>query len=328
MPNPPAKFAQRLKAELQSPEVEIKGMSGLSLKLDQWNQPAGVWQQLDNCDLYIPGSIRKILPATVIGGPYGTAGNTPILNFIDYFAQPNATAGATLRLLGIGFDANNNSLNIYNLATGAIWVTIPGFTSLPHGIPTLVEAPIYFVPYNIVSWMATTSEAKYNAVLKYDPTTGQLNVWYVSTAGTTGSNQPTWIAADSPITDSGAVWTIDGVPNSNRYRETVLIVVIPGFLPIYFTEWQYNPNSGSESPKVYQFYTNSPGIASIADPPEVPMEVASVEITPNLSGYIPVAGRAYCYTFYNPNLLHETSPAPIAGPTKITEVDASYQVAT
>ncbi len=310
-------LASRIKAQQEIPDIEVKGFSGLSLKLDSVNQPAGVWQQLDNCDLYVPGSIRKILPPRLISSP-----GVPILDFVDWYTQPNRTNGPLIRTVGLSL--SGSTVSVWDFATAAVIFTITNAQF--QGLPKLLQAPVFFVPYKIRSW-ATQAYAKYDGILKYDPATGLLNVWYVSTAGTSGANQPVWSAAASPITDNGVVWTVDGVPNSSRYLESALVIILPGFPPFYVVEWQYNPNNSGETPKYYVFPTSGSN-PNAGIPPQVPVEVQSVVITPNLDGYAPQAGRAYSYTLYNPNLLHETSPAPIAGPTKIIETDNSNANAT
>ncbi len=313
-----ASFTERLKSQQEIPDIEVKNFSGLSLKLDSPNQPSGVWQILDNFDLYIQGSIRKVLPPRVVSNP-----GVSILDFVDWYTQPNRSGGPLIRTVGLSLLGTN--VNIWDLATQSIIFSL-GMAAFK-GLPKLLQAPVFFVPYNIRSWMATTAYAQFDGIFKYDTESGLLNVWYVSTAGTSGANEPTWIADNSPITDGSAIWTVDGTPNSSRYLESALIIILPGFPPFYCIEWQYNPNDPVEAPKYYLFPPTgvdpNEGI-----PPEVPAEVESPLITPNLDGYAPQAGRAYSYTWYNPNLLHETSPAPITGPTKITETDNSNLITT
>jgi hypothetical protein len=313
-------LTSRLKSQQEIPEIEVKGFSGLSLKLDSPNQPAGVWQVLDNFDLYVPGSIRKVLPPRLVSNP-----GVNILDFVDWYTQPNRAAGPIIRTVGLSL--TGSTVSVYDLATAAVIFTIASVQF--QGLPKLLQAPIFFVPYNIRSWIAAQVYTQFDGIFKYDSETGLLNVWYVSNVGggTSGANEPVWDATDSPITDNGVTWTVDGVPTSSRYLESALIIILPGFPPFYVVEWQYNPNSGIESPKYYVFPPNGAN-PNVGLPPEVPAEVETALITPNLDGYAPQAGRAYSYTLYNPNLLHETSPAPIAGPTKITETDNSNMVAT
>src|SRR5258708_8157386 len=81
-----------------SQSLILQGFRGLSLKLDFVNRDKNSFQQLDNVDLYIPGSLRKVLPAVLYGGPYGAN----ILNCIEYLAQPNNPSGGIRRLIGVG----------------------------------------------------------------------------------------------------------------------------------------------------------------------------------------------------------------------------------
>ena len=63
-------------------------------------------------------------------------------------------------------------------------------------------------------------------------------------------------------------------------------------------------------------------------PATVPPELSSILTTPNLNGYAPSAGRGYCWTYYNPNTLQESSPSFTVGQTKITETDNSDLIVT
>lgn len=296
-------------------DFEVKDFSGLSLKIDQPNQPNNVWQVLDNVDLYVPGSIRKVLPPTLYSSPsYPVSGN--IIAICNYYAQPNRTAGPINRLLGYGTDSR-----IYNLVTGAVWFNAGSFGANITNVLFLEQVPIFFVPYNPRSWRASTVYAQYDFVLKYDPTNGSLYVWYVSNVGggTSTSTEPEWIG--TTITDNTVTWTKRGVLGSNTFQENALLVQIPGVGLFMCIEWQYDPNNVGETPKIAAQFVGNP-------PPQIAPEIGIVQIDPNLNGYAPVSGRGYVYTFYNPGTLHETSPSPFAGPTKITETDNSNTVAT
>src|SRR5258708_25899928 len=88
--------------EGESANVVLKKFEGLSLKLDLVNRAKESFQQLDNFDLYVPGSIRKVLPAILYGGPYGAN----IYNCAEYLAQANNpnTSGGIRRLIAVGAD--------------------------------------------------------------------------------------------------------------------------------------------------------------------------------------------------------------------------------
>src|ERR1700689_2373882 len=106
-------LTQRVKAQQEIPMIEVKGFSGLSLKLDATNQPASVWQELDNCDLYVSGSIRKVLPPKLISSP-----GVNILDFVDWYTQPNRAVGPFIRTVGLSL--SGSTVSVYDLATAAV----------------------------------------------------------------------------------------------------------------------------------------------------------------------------------------------------------------
>jgi hypothetical protein len=282
------------------PDIVITDLSGLSLKLDLPNQPSNVWQTLNNCDLYIPGSIRKILPPV----PYGQPGPTaPILNFINYWAQPNKPNGPTNRLLGLSADKK-----IWDLTTGALWADLSNIISGPTPIPTvpyLNVYPIYFNPFTILKWTPSTIFSPTTAVLKYGAYDGQLYIFSPLASAQSGTQEPIWVA---PTTygDGQIVWDALGTVKSERFQENALIILVPGQPMIFCVEYQLNPNSIVEPPSVYVNYV---GI----QPPLVPPEVGIVTVIQTVNGYSPIAGRGFVYTLYNSHLFHESSPSPFAG---------------
>ena len=58
----------------------------------------------------------------------------------------------------------------------------------------------YYVPFNPRMWVKNTTYAQNDYVLKYDPTDGNLYVFYASQGGTFGTTEPEWIR-DTPIDD-------------------------------------------------------------------------------------------------------------------------------
>lgn len=102
--------------------LPLRGFEGLSLKVDFANRARNSWQQLDNFDLYVPGSLRKVLPALLYGGPYGANG----LNCIEYLAQPNNPQGGIRRALMVGADGK-----IYDLASTTPATALLDTSALP-----------------------------------------------------------------------------------------------------------------------------------------------------------------------------------------------------
>ena len=428
-------LTQNKKKVQEVPQLALQEFSGLSLKLDFTNRDKNSWQTLDNFDLYVPGSLRKVLPAVLYGGPYGAN----ILNCLEYYAQANNPAGGIRRLLGVGADGN-----VYDLASATPatpYINANYLLGTPVSIPTILQYPGYYVPFNIRSWTANTVYAQYDAVLEYGPN-GILYVYALLTSGgTSGNNEPIWPASGSvpdnattptwslilngttndnsvvwtnrgqpvwqanhayvsgnPIIDSngnievvgalsghsgahqpnwpnsfstptsdhqiiwlcelqptweantvyvlgdtiidsngniqqvttagtsgspgaGVTWTNVGVPNSNRFFSYFLAIFVPGQQPVRLVEWQYDPTSNIEP---YKLTIGQMGCS----PATVPPELSGIETTPNLNGYAPSAGRAYQWTYYNPNTLQESSPSPFVGKTRIIENDNSFASVT
>jgi hypothetical protein len=303
---------ERLSNQKTPPNFEGRIFSGLSLKADSANQPAGVWQELNNFDLYVPGSIRKVLPYLKFN--QGNFEGTNILQFCSYWAEPNLTNGPTLRVLGMGQNGK-----IYDLVTGIVWANLQGrFGDNLATIPFMEVLPIYFVPYNAVSWTKNTARLINDFVLKYDATNGNLYVFAVSVNGTTGSQEPIW-TSDTPVTDGSVTWVAQGQPNTNRFQENALIITVPGRGVYFAVQFRYNLTDLTSNVFVQQV-----GIAN----PQVPIQVGGQKITPNLNGYLPSAGRFFTYTFYDANTLHESSPAPFVSKTNINEVDQSDALVT
>ena len=86
----------------QAPEVpilELRGLKGLDLKADVALRDPASFQQLENFDLFINGTIRKVLPP----GQYGTlalGGGEFILNFVEY-RQTNTDTITGNQIVGI-----------------------------------------------------------------------------------------------------------------------------------------------------------------------------------------------------------------------------------
>lgn len=300
---------RRQQADQGLPEIEVKALSGLSLKLDQPNQPNNVFKQLQNLDLYIPGSIRKVRPSL----PYGAAlSGQSYLNFINYWAQPNKATGPVNRVLAITSNAQ-----VVDMITGQVYVDFSPFVSTPiTTIPYMEVFPLYFNPFNIVTWTPGLAVTTTDGVMKYGSYDGKFYIYSPRANGTTGTIEPGWrsLGDPTPITDGSVVWINQGEVVSERFQENALIWQIPGFPQFFLVEYQYDPNNAGEVPSYWFRYV---GIFQ----PHVPIEVKVVKVSPNLDGYSPVAGRGFVYTLYDPHTFHESSPSPFAGPTQINDID-------
>lgn len=304
-------LAQRYAKQQQVPDLMIAGMGGLSLWSDPKLRANNSWQQLDNFDLVVDGSIRKVNAPLLLAGPFTNV----LYQELDYLAQIN-NAGGILRNLAI-----DNLGNLWDINGSTTVPYTTGFVATFSGgvldIPFMGQMSGYYVPFTVKTWKASTAFSQYDAVYRYSATDGNLYCYYASTAGTSGTTEPKWPATQgSTKTDNTITWTNAGILNSTRFRLNYGIIVSKGYPALKFTEWKYTPSNGAESAKVF---TSRIGVSA----PLAPFNVTSELTTPNLNGYGPSTGRTYCWTYYNPNTLKDSSPSPFVGPTKITNLDAS-----
>src|SRR5215469_13080404 len=101
----------------ETDRVEITDFGGLDIQPDVLSRPINSWAVAQNVDLFIPGSVRKVV------GPdaFMTSIPTIILDMFNYLHD----SGASLHQLGIG--ANGH---IYDLAVGTDFGSI-GTVSQP-----------------------------------------------------------------------------------------------------------------------------------------------------------------------------------------------------
>lgn len=62
----------------QDANIEWLGFKGLDIQPDVLSRPFDSWQRLENCDLFVPGSIRKIVGPKLLGGPYESKTPPPL----------------------------------------------------------------------------------------------------------------------------------------------------------------------------------------------------------------------------------------------------------
>jgi hypothetical protein len=294
-------------AKLQPHVLDIPGFLGLSLYSDARLRTKDTWQQLDNFDLVVDGSIRKVLPPLLISGPFANV----LYQLLEYRKAINFEGGG---LRDIALDALGN-----------LW-DIDGSTSVPYStslvatiaggvsdIPFMGQMQGFYVPFTIKTWIKNTAYNLNDAVYRYSAVDGNLYVYFISTAGISGALEPKWLLT-GPISDGTAAWGNAGILNSERFKLNYGIVVAKSYPAMKFVEWKYDPTNASETPKITG---NRIGVSL----PLAPLNVTPNIITPNLNGYSPISGRAYVFTYYNPNTLHDSSPSPFVGPTKFTNLD-------
>ena len=232
----------RLDPNQKTPAIEVKDFSGLSLKADSSNQLSGVWQELENFDLYIPGSIRKVLPAIKFSSQ---SFPNRIYQFTSYWAEPNRPNGPTLRVIGM-----DQTSKMFDLTTGELIADLGTIYGSLTTLPFMEVLPTFLVPFTSRSWFGTTAFALNDFVLKYNATDGILYVFAVTTAGVSGANEPTWITF-GPITDGSVIWNVQGVPDSERFQENAIIVSVPNKPSMMVVQFRFDPTNDSEAPSYF-----------------------------------------------------------------------------
>ncbi len=312
-----AGVGKRLQQQTEVRDLQIAGFGGLSLYSDSTLRTKETWQTLDNFDLVVDGSIRKVLPALKLAGPFTNV----LYQQLEYRKAINYQGGG-LRVVAL--DSLGNLWDV-NGSTSVAWST-----SLVSNLGTILDIPFmgqmqgYFIPFTIKTWLAATAYSLNDSVYRYSASDGNLYVYFVSAiagSGTSGATEPKWPATQgSTVVDNSGgnqiTWKNAGILNSQRFKLNYGIVIAKSFPAMKFVEWKYDPTNASETPTITG---NRIGVSQ----PLTPINVTASIISPNLNGYTPISGRAYVWTYYNPNTLHDSSPAPFVGPTKLVDLDNS-----
>ena len=295
-------------------EIVIAGWGGLSIYSDPELRPKNTWAQLDNFDLVIDGSIRKILPAILHSGPFPNV----LYEILEYRTAINYLGGflRDIAIDGVGdlWDIDGSTTVPWNTDIAAI---INGSLDLSRGSsgPYLGQMQGYYVPFEIITWLASGTVAEHDAVYRYSATDGNLYVYFAANAGTMGAIEPKWPASGT-VNDNGIIWTNAGILNSFRFKLNYAIIIAHSYPAMKVVEWKYDPTNAAEPYK-------TKGMRIGVSMPLNPFNLTPAATTPNLNGYGPQTGRAYVWTYYNPNTLHDSSPAPFVGPTKYANLDNS-----
>ncbi len=105
-----------MKLKVENPPLEWQGFKGLNIQPDVLLRPYDSFQVLQNVDMFIPGSLRKIVGPLKLGGPYGA----PIVEMLTYRQLPSTP----LIDIGVGTDGNLYDL-IQNVRLASLGV-LPG----------------------------------------------------------------------------------------------------------------------------------------------------------------------------------------------------------
>lgn len=93
-------------AKQTTPSVVFDEFGGLEIQPDVLSRPFNSWRRIENCDLFVPGSIRKVVGPQLFSGPF-PRGIIEMFNYRRSAAEP-------VLMLGIGLDGN-----LYDLVTQA-----------------------------------------------------------------------------------------------------------------------------------------------------------------------------------------------------------------
>lgn len=282
-----------LRVGAQKKELEpivVQGFSGLNLKVDLVNRPPNSWRRLENCDLYVPGSIRKVF------GPlkYGPLQPSLILNFAEY----KPTGKAPVQLIGIGEDGN-----LYDLTTGTMYPTGIGPISDP---PWMGMLPGTLIPFEFIAWQKTFAVTANEAVAKYS-VDGNLYIFVAQNGGFTGAQEPTWPLPGGTVLDGGVTWSNIGLRDSVDFKHNYLVILPPTGQPVKF--------DGTTTTEI--------GVSA----PGVQLGILNYKQTTSGARGITInAGRLYAWTWFNPTTLHESSPSPLLGSVTFFATDVSALV--
>lgn len=258
--------------------VELKDFRGLSVKPDIVNRPPNSWRRLDNFDLYIPGSIRKVAAPSALNGQ---AHPVVILAHAEFI--PN-DAGVR-KVFGVGTDGNIYDLN--NPAAAGISLGV-GSISTPVWMGLL---PGTLVPYTFITWQISLLVTTAQSVIAYAKD-GNKYIFKCTTGGTTGSVAPPAWPTSGTVSDGSAVWTNQGLQDQATFEQNYLVIIVQGQQPLKFDG------------------TNVTAVGVTA--PSIPINLDQLVVSTSY-GYAPITGRYYAWTWFNPKTLHESAPSPVRG---------------
>jgi len=267
--------------DIVTPDIELEGFDGLSVKIDLVNRAPSSWRRLENFDLFTPGSVRKIAPPTLFSGPFPAAMMT-----IAEFKTDDTSERV---LYGIGtdgklYDLSNPSTAGIDLGVGNLLQ--PVFTALMPGVK---------IPYDFVSWKPAFAVTVGQAIISIS-LDGDQYIFECTTGGLTNAlSAPQWPTSGT-VADGTVVWTNRGLLSDKTWLQNYLAIIVPGFQPIKF--------DGTAVTDI--------GVTA----PEVSLDIDDdlTIITTDVSkGIMLNTGRYYSWTWFNPTTLHESALAPVTG---------------
>lgn len=277
---------------LEVPAIELRDFKGLCIKPDIVNRPPNSWRRLDNFDLYIPGSIRKVAAPAVVNS---SAFPVVILATAEFKANDQSAE----KSYGVGTDGK-----IYDLSaplTAGISLGV-GSISQPMWMGLL---PGTEIPYEFIQWQKSLAVTAGEAVTAW-ALDGNKYIFECTTLGNTSATAPPAWPTSGTISDGTVTWTNRGLQDQATYQQNYLVIIIQGQQPLKFDGTNVTPV----------------GVSA----PTVPINIDQVvQTSVATSGFNFVTGRYYSYTWFNPATLHESAPAPIVGTFQATVASPSYR---
>lgn len=293
----PSKLTENVKAQQPQVEpIELRNFGGLSLKADAPNRAPTSWQQLNDCDLFIDGSVRAMWGWVKYGvAPTGA----PYEAIFEFRATDNAPvqvwgySHATASIARI--DATGGPIPVAQ-AFGAgktPWIGLLSGVNIPYTLKMWIPDTVYAV-----------GQASINLALD-----GNKYVYTVTTPGTSAGSShtdfqhtPAWTpTVGGTVTDNTVVWTNAGLYNSDTFKANWAVMVGEG-----------GPMQAFNGTSVIIAGTQSPSIP----PSVIPSSGPGLTIT---------SGRFYAYTVFNPSTLEESDPTPLVGPFVFFATDINSQ---
>src|SRR5215472_6142779 len=176
---------------LQQQVIELRGFQGLNVREDIANRPLNSWRRLDNFDLYIPGSIRKIEAPALLSGAF------PVV----ILAQCEFRSNDSGVYIDYGIGTDGKIYDLSNPATPGISLGV-GSVSIP---PWLAVVPGTKIPFNFITWQKSLAVLVGDAVAVW-AVDGNRYIFKCTTPGnTSGTASPAWPTSGT-VADGGVTW--------------------------------------------------------------------------------------------------------------------------
>ena len=278
MPQPQRSPA--LLPDVEEPSFTLKDFRGISIRADIVNRPPNSFRRLENFDLYVSGSIRKVQTPGIL--------TTQIRTGYLAIGEYKQTDESARMVVAVGTDGQ-----LYDVDTATAIAPL-GYGPLNTPVYLALMPGTRMPNYNYVIWSYNIAAPLNGVTLQY-AADGTAYFFRCTQAGFTDPiNVPVWpTTLNATVTDHTVIWQNIGAVSNRDYISNYLIIVVPGQQPL---KWN-GVISGGVTPI---------GVSA----PTVPCYVQGTSAAGS-TGYQPVTGRYYAWTFWNPITLHESAPSPV-----------------